>query len=55
MPKAVISTYGNDIKKIISEQQNVPNIQKEVDWGVKKYSNKLKLLKTANKTNMGRE
>lgn len=49
MPKAIISTYttlsinSNIVKvdRIISEQENVPNIQKEVNFG--KYSKKLSL------------
>ena len=50
MPKALISTYStisldssNEIKvnKIVSEQDIVPNIQKEVNFG--KFSKKLSL------------
>ena len=51
MPKAIISTYSNitinqygeiiRVNKIISEQENVPNISKEVNFG--KYSKKLSL------------
>ena len=51
MPKAIINTYSNitinqygeivRVNKIISEQENVPNISKEVNFG--KYSKKLAL------------
>ena len=49
MPKATICTYTTlstkfgDVKvnNIISEQENVPNIQKEINFG--KYSKKLQL------------
>ncbi|MDY2696510.1 MAG: hypothetical protein SOV27_05060 [Eubacteriales bacterium] len=51
MPKAIINTYSNitinqygeivRVNKIISEQENVPNISKEVNFG--KYSKKLSL------------
>lgn len=51
MPKAVINTYSNitinqfgevvKVNKIISEQENVPNISKEVNFG--KFSKKIAL------------
>ena len=51
MPKAIINTYSNitinqygeivRVNKIISEQENVPSISKEVNFG--KYSKKLAL------------
>lgn len=49
MPKATISTYTTlstefgdvRVNNIISEQESVPNIQKEVNFG--KYSKKLQL------------
>lgn len=51
MPKAVINTYSNitinqfgeivKVNKIISEQENVPNISKEVNFG--KFSKKVAL------------
>lgn len=51
MPKAVINTYSDiainqfgdvvKVNKIISEQENVPNISKEVNFG--KFSKKIAL------------
>lgn len=63
MPKAVISTYSVipvnqfggtiEVSKIISEQDNVPNLQKEVNFG--KFSKKLMLHNKVASTDVGRE
>lgn len=65
MPKATINTYGNfainkygevvRVSKIISEQENVPNISKEVEF--LKYSKKLPIHNAVKSTiqDLGRE
>lgn len=63
MPKTLISTYTSietgkvgdvlKVNKIISEQDIVPNIQKEVSFG--KFSKKLSLKNKVACVDMGRE